>query len=253
MQPLCQPHKPRNVTFAQRLASRPQRTISASSRTSATSRDTAPHAVLLQRTRAPLEEPKLARFHRDRKSLLVSPPTLFAPAAPARPRSFWHRRIRDPIVAQLTQGITPHKIALTIAVGSAIALFPILGTTTLLCFLVALVLKLNQPIIQLINQACWPIHLPAIYVCVRFGGRLFGTSHIDLNFHHMSHLLWNEPVRFAHEFGTAGLHAVVAWCLIAPFYIAAVYYCALPLTRSITRAKADAIASAPPPADHPIP
>ena len=45
------------------------------------------------------------------------------PIAPVEPRrTFWQTRVRDPIVAQLTQGITPEKIALTIAIGSALAL-----------------------------------------------------------------------------------------------------------------------------------
>lgn len=181
----------------------------------------------------------------------LRPPSTPPPPPPAR--SVWQRRVRDPIVAQLTQGITPKKIALTIAVGSAVALFPILGTTTLLCFLVAIALRLNQPITQLINQALWPAHLPAIYLCMNLGGRLFGVSYVDLNFRHMGELLWDSPAHFLQEFGVAGLHAIAGWCLLAPFYIAAVYYVTLPLTRGITRAKTQAASAAPPPADHPIP
>jgi uncharacterized protein (DUF2062 family) len=56
--------------------------------------------------------------------------------SPSPQRTFWQRRVRDPIVLQLTQGITPEKIALTVAIGSAIGLFPIIGTTSLLCFLI---------------------------------------------------------------------------------------------------------------------
>ena len=77
----------------------------------------------------------------------------------------------DPIAAQLTQGITPEKIALTLAVGSALALFPILGTTTLLCLLAGILLRLNQPIIQMVNALCTPLHLPVIY-CHGQAGRL---------------------------------------------------------------------------------
>lgn len=177
------------------------------------------------------------------------------PIPPAPNRTFWQRRVRDPVVLQLTQGITPEKIALTVAVGSALALFPILGTTTLLCFLVGLALKLNQPIIQLINQAFWPVHVPAIYACVRFGERIFGARHVRFSIFHMKELLWNEPARFFHDFGTIALHAVVAWAVLAPFGIAAIYYLALPIMRSITRIKAEtaAKASAAKPPEHPVP
>ncbi len=172
----------------------------------------------------------------------MSPDPVPAPPTPAR--TFWQRRVRDPIVAQLTQGITPEKIALTLAVGSAVALFPILGTTTLLCFLVALALKLNQPITQLINQACWPIHVPAIFLCVRFGEKIFGVHAVRFSIRQMNQLFWNEPVRFLHEFGATALHALVAWAVIAPFYIATVYYISLPIMRGVTRMKAEAAAKA---------
>lgn len=185
-----------------------------------------------------------------------SPPVATDPLPDPTPttRTLWQRRVRDPLVLQLTQGITPEKIALTIAVGSALALFPLLGTTTLLCFLVGLALKLNQPIIQLINQACWPIHIPAIFACVRFGDRIFGLAPHRFSVRQMQHLLWTEPGRFLHDFGMTALHAVVAWAILAPFYIALIYYVALPIMRSIVRIKAEAAAkTARTPPEHPIP
>ncbi len=182
--------------------------------------------------------------------------TDLAPISSAPVRSFWQRRVRDPLVLQLTQGITPHKIALTIAIGSALALFPILGTTTLLCFLVGLALRLNQPIIQLINQAFWPLHVPAIFACVRLGERMVGARHSSFNIRYMKEMLWHEPAIFFHDYGLTALHATLAWAIIAPFYIAAVYYLSLPVMRSINRIKTEAAAKAAansPPPEHPVP
>ncbi|MDB6126943.1 MAG: hypothetical protein JWM35_839 [Verrucomicrobia bacterium] len=166
-------------------------------------------------------------------SELTSSPT----PIPTRPRSFWQRRVRDPIVAQLTQGITPEKIALTLAVGSAFALFPVLGTTTLLCFIVAVALRLNQPLVQLINQALWPLHIPAIFGCVRLGEAMFGAPRVRFSIRHMNELLWHDPSAFMHQFGLTVLYALVAWAVLTPFYITAVYYIALPITREITLLK----------------
>jgi len=168
----------------------------------------------------------------------VSQPASNVPPPPRR--TFWQRRVRDPIVAQLTQGITPEKISLTIAVGSAFALFPVLGTTTLLCFLIALALRLNQPIVQLINQALWPAHIPVIFGCVWLGESIFGAPHVHLNIRflrHMSALVWNEPAQFFHQFGLTVMYAVVAWAILAPFYIAAVYHIALPIAREVAYLK----------------
>jgi len=165
----------------------------------------------------------------------VAEPVPNIPPTPAR--TFWQRRVRDPIVAQLTQGITPEKIALTLAVGSAFALFPILGTTTLLCFVMAVALRLNQPLVQLINQALWPVHIPVIYGCVRLGEAIFGAPRAHFNIHRMSSLLWSEPAVFLRQFGLTVLYAVVAWCVLAPFFITAVYFIALPITRRVTYLK----------------
>ncbi|HWZ94038.1 MAG TPA: DUF2062 domain-containing protein [Opitutaceae bacterium] len=158
------------------------------------------------------------------------------PPASVPKRTLWQRRIADPVVAQLTQGITPEKIALTIAVGGACALFPIFGVTTLLCFLVALVLRLNQPIIQLLNQALWPLHVAMIFWLVRLGDFIFGVPHQKFKVHEM-YILWREEgwAKFFDKFGTIALHASIAWVLLAPFFIVLCYYSLVPVMRAIER------------------
>ncbi len=69
-------------------------------------------------------------------------------------RGFFHRRVVAPIVALLTQEITPEKLALSLAFGIVLGIFPVLGSTTVLCAAAALVFGLNLPAIQLVN---WPV------------------------------------------------------------------------------------------------
>jgi uncharacterized protein (DUF2062 family) len=152
-------------------------------------------------------------------------------------RGFWRRRVLDPILAQLTQGITPEKIALTCAVGSACALFPILGTTTALCITAAILLKLNQPIIHIINQLLWIAYFPVMYGCIRFGETLLGAPPVDFDIARMSDLFWNSPGAFLEQFGLTALHAVLAWCVLAPVAGAIIYAVTLPLTRRAARRK----------------
>jgi uncharacterized protein (DUF2062 family) len=157
------------------------------------------------------------------------------PAAVPSKRTLWQRRIADPIVAQLTQGITPEKLALTVAVGSACGLFPIWGTTTLLCILVAFILRLNQPIIQLLNWALVFLHVPVIFWLVMLGDIIFGVPHRKLNIHAM-HELWKaNHMVFFDKFGSLILHATVAWALLAPLFIVLCYYLLVPVMRAIDR------------------
>src|SRR5471032_2350689 len=95
---------------------------------------------------------------------------------------FWRRWLIDPIHQQLTQGVSPEKIALTLALGSALALFPILGTTTLLCLAAGIALSLNQAILQGINALCGFIWIPLLVAFVRLGDLLTHnpSSGVDL-------------------------------------------------------------------------
>lgn len=176
-------------------------------------------------------------------------------------RTFWQRRVVDPVVAQLTQGITPEKIALTIAVGSALALYPMLGVTTLFCFIAGVLLRLNQPIIQVINYLCFPIHLTTIYYCWHWGDRLFGTPHARMRVREtaeqMWHLLWHDPSLLLQRFGMTLYHATVVWALIAPLWVVVIYYSSRTTLREIARIRAEAAKAAASkvadPTNHPVP
>ena len=174
--------------------------------------------------------------------------------------------MRDPIVAQLTQGITPEKIALTIAVGSALALFPMLGVTTLFCLLAGIILRLNQPMIQVVNYLCTPIHLPLIVYFWHLGEKLFGVPHVKMRMREsaeaMWNLLWSDPGLFLHRFGLLVFHAAIVWAIIAPLWITVIYYTSRTTLREVARVRAEVAAKAlakvtaskpADPTNHPVP
>jgi uncharacterized protein (DUF2062 family) len=144
--------------------------------------------------------------------------------APTPKRSFW-RRLRDPIVAQFSQGVTPDKIAATLAVGTACAFFPFLGFTALLTLGAGLVLRMNQPILQTLNQLLGPLQLVMILVYVRAGEWIwrahenrFSVADMLRTFHDTS---FGE---FLQRFGWAGIHAFTAWLISVPVIIVGIYY-----------------------------
>jgi uncharacterized protein (DUF2062 family) len=161
----------------------------------------------------------------------------------------------DPVVKQMTQGITPEKIAVTLAVGSACGVFPIPGTTTLICLFIGIALKLNQPIIQLINGVLTPIHVALFFLFIRLGDLLTGTPHIRVSFHALETMLWDDPRHFLRLFDGVLLHALIGWIVLAPLWIVLAYSVALPTLREIMRqrgqAAAEAAAGHPP--QHPVP
>src|SRR5689334_17974687 len=84
-------------------------------------------------------------------------------------RDFLHRRLVAPLLAQLRQGVTPGELALSVSLGTALGLIPVLGVSTALCALAALCLKLNMPAIQIVNYLLTPLQLVLIIPQLRFG------------------------------------------------------------------------------------
>lgn len=155
------------------------------------------------------------------------PPT----AAPVA--SFWQRRVVAPIVNQLKQGITPEKIALTVALGLLISVFPIIGATTLLCGVVAFVLRLNQPIIQLVNYLAYPLQILLLIPFYRGGEHLLGLKPVPLNIPLLFARFRADAGQFFKDFGLIAAGGVLVWLVMAPFAVATVYFITRPFLRTL--------------------
>lgn len=156
--------------------------------------------------------------------------------------SFVQRRIVAPVLAQLKQGITPEKIALTAALGAVLAVFPILGSTTLLCGFAAWWLRLNQPIIQLVNYLCYPLQFALLLPFYR-AGEWFGAPHVALSIPELLARFQAGPMQFIADFGLVALGGIAAWLAAAPLVIAALYFALRPILQTMAR-RTSAAASA---------
>jgi uncharacterized protein (DUF2062 family) len=113
----------------------------------------------------------------------------------------------------LRQGISPQRMALTIALGFAIGCIPMIGVTTALCLVAAFALRLNFPLIQAANYAMMPLQVVLIVPFMRMGGRLLGFSSgrvIELGA-----LLHSSPPVFLAQVGGLAGQALLAWLLVA--------------------------------------
>jgi uncharacterized protein (DUF2062 family) len=150
--------------------------------------------------------------------------------------SWWRRRVIAPILGQLRQGITPQLIALTIAAGLVLGIFPILGTSTLLCAVFALALRLNQPIIQLVNYLAYPLQILLLFPFYRAGERLFGQPPVPLlSIVALSQRFWADPWQFLLDYGLVALYGVVVWGLVAPVIVGLVYVLLKPPLQAMSR------------------
>jgi uncharacterized protein (DUF2062 family) len=154
-------------------------------------------------------------------------------------RALLKAKIADPIVEQLTQGLSPERIALTVAVGLTIAVNPIVGTTTILCFVAAWALRLNQPIIQAINWSSYALQLLLIFPFIRLGEALFGGPPETRSLQQLVAMAKTDALGTMRTVGATFLHAAAAWALVAPLLTAVVYFATRPLFRTLARRVAE--------------
>ena len=115
------------------------------------------------------------------------------------------------VVVWLRQGMSPRRLAFTIAVGFAVGCIPVVGIPTVLCAALAMALRLNLPAIQAANYAAMPLQLMLIVPFVRLGGWLFGRPRVanSTSVLHLSMLGAGEKL------GWMAGQALFAWLLIA--------------------------------------
>ena len=150
-------------------------------------------------------------------------------------RELARSKLVRPILEQLTQGLSPETVALTIGVGLAIAVIPVVGVTTVLSFFAAWALRLNQPIIQTINWTSYALQLLLIFPFIRLGEKIFRAPRLALSFEELIATARADPLGTLTRMGSTIGHAVVAWALVTPLIVAAAYYGTRPALRALAR------------------
>jgi uncharacterized protein (DUF2062 family) len=145
--------------------------------------------------------------------------------------SFWRRRIASPLLALLRQGATPEKLSLAIALGFVLGIFPVLGTTTVLCVAVAAALRLNQAAAQVGNGVSTLFFIALVIPFVRLGERLTGSDAFPLALDQLREVAKQGAVVLFKTFSVAILHGVLGWIVVAPVVAAVLYFALLPLLR----------------------
>jgi uncharacterized protein (DUF2062 family) len=150
-------------------------------------------------------------------------------------KSFLKRKLVRPILELLKQGVTPEKMALSLALGATFGIFPALGWTTALCALAALVLGLNLPAIQLVNYFMYPVQIALLIPFFRLGERLFRAPHLATSVSQIYAMIHANVWDAIRILWTTTWHAIVAWCLVAPVVAVIIYAILAPLFRRVLR------------------
>jgi uncharacterized protein (DUF2062 family) len=157
-------------------------------------------------------------------------------------KRFLETRVLAPIRLLLTQGMSPRMLALSLAVGMVVGIFPVLGTTTVLCTIAAAAFRLNLIAVQTVHFLMTPIQLLMIIPFVRVGEWVLGRSPQALSISEGLALIAQGALQAISVLGVAIVHAVLGWVLLGPATLFLMY---LALARILTATQRKMAVSSP--------
>jgi len=127
-----------------------------------------------------------------------------------------HRRVVAPVKQQLWQGVTPAKLALSLALGVVISVMPVLGITTVVALAVSVAFRLNHVAMVAANYLAYPAQILLFIPFFQAGAWLTGGPPVPFSIEQIQAELaagiWPTIGRYA----GANARALVAWGLLAP-------------------------------------
>ena len=129
-------------------------------------------------------------------------------------REFVRCRILRPLLRQLRGGITPRRLAWSLALGIVIGINPSVGATTILVIMLAWIFGLNQVASQIGAHAMTPFHLFLFIPFIQIGVHLFHTRRLPLSRRQIEHLS-HHPWLLVREIWQWEWHALIVWGIVA--------------------------------------
>jgi uncharacterized protein (DUF2062 family) len=147
--------------------------------------------------------------------------------------AFFQKKVWSPLLQQLKMGTTPTTLSLSVATGLVLSVFPVWGSTVILCLIVGKIFKLNHVAMQIANQLLTFLQLILIPVFMRLGEKIFRLDPHSFSPATMVQELKADPTLFFKSYGGGIAVACVAWSITAPFLIFILYRSFLPVFRKI--------------------
>jgi hypothetical protein len=153
-------------------------------------------------------------------------------------KEWFHRKLIRPFVDLLKQGVSPEKIALTIALGISLGVVPVLGSTSALCSVVALRLRLNLPAILAVNWAVYPLQIALLIPFLRAGAWLFRVDGPKLTVMQILAMMRESVWHTIVTLWSATLHALVVWSIAGAVATAILYIVTLAILKRFWKTRA---------------
>jgi len=141
------------------------------------------------------------------------------------------RRVKDPVLAELRQGLSAEALSAAIVTSLAIAINPVIGSTTILCLLAGRVFRLNHVVMQTVNHLTYPLQILLIVPFVRLGEKLTGAEPLPLGVGQLIAEFQKSFGGFVAKFGMAYVHGLLGWLLVVPVSAVLLHFTLVTLLR----------------------
>ncbi|MFO7829966.1 MAG: DUF2062 domain-containing protein [Bacteroidales bacterium] len=150
---------------------------------------------------------------------------------------FFQNKLLKPLIIFLNEGTSPEKLALSVSLGVVIGIIPILGATTILCAIVALIFRINMPAIQLVNYFVYPLQLLLFIPFLKFGAIIFQSEGLVFSISVIKDLIQQDIWLAVQLFWKANLGGLLIWFALSPVVAIIIYHLALPVFRKFVPGK----------------
>ena len=127
-------------------------------------------------------------------------------------------RLLRPLLRLLRNGITPKRLAWSLAIAIVVGVNPFLGITTITMIFLAWALRLNHVAAQIgvhiVSPLQWLLFLPFIHA----GIVLFHSHRLPMTRRAILHLSHRHPLQLIHLLWQWEWHALVIWAVFAAIF-----------------------------------
>ena len=129
-------------------------------------------------------------------------------------REWFRCHVLRPLLRALRGGVTPRRLAWSLALGMVVGINPSVGLTTLIVVLVAWMFGLSKLASLIGTHVVAPLHLLLFIPFIELGVHIFRTRKLPMDRKQLERLS-HHPLRLFHEIWQWEWHALIVWGALA--------------------------------------
>jgi len=129
--------------------------------------------------------------------------------------TYFRDKILIPFKLVPKDGLTPDKLAFSVTIGIIAGLFPVFGTTTLLCLLLTLLFRQNLLVVQSVQWLLAVFQIFLIIPFMRLGAFLMNQPELHINLDQIKSAFEPGMMEGIQTLGMFHLYGILSWTVLA--------------------------------------